>query len=65
MAVLSAELESKLEIEKMQLETLMYNFDRTITNLQQVNEDINEKYKRKCVELVKLEGENKSQNQKK
>jgi hypothetical protein len=65
MAVLSAELESKLEIEKRQLETLMYNFDRTITDLQQVNEDINEKYKRKCVELVKLEGENKSQNQKK
>ena len=43
MAVLSAELESKLEIEKRQLETLMYNFDRTITDLQQVNEDINEK----------------------
>jgi hypothetical protein len=37
----------------------MYNFDRTITDLQQVNEDINEKYKRKCVELDKLEGENK------
>jgi hypothetical protein len=65
MAVLSAELESRLEIEKRQLETLMYNFDRTITDLQQVNEDINEKYKRKCVELVKFEGENKSQNQKK
>jgi hypothetical protein len=32
MAVLSAELESKLEIEKMQLETLMYNFDRASTN---------------------------------
>ena len=43
MSVLSAELESKLEIEKRQSETLMYNFDRTITDLQQVNEDINEK----------------------
>ena len=43
MAVLSAELESKLETEKRQSETLMYNFDRTITDLQPVNEDINEK----------------------
>jgi hypothetical protein len=41
MAVLSAELESKLETEKRQSETLMYNFDRTITDLQPVNEDIN------------------------
>ena len=43
----------------------MYNFDRTITDLQQVNEDINEKYKKKCVEFDKLEGKNKSQKQKK
>ena len=43
MAVLRAELELKLEIEKRKSETLMYNFDRTITDLQQVNEDINEK----------------------
>jgi hypothetical protein len=59
MAVSSAELESKLEIEKRQSESLMYNFDHAITNLKQVNADIIEKYKRKCVELDKLESDNK------
>ena len=63
-AVSNAELESKLEIEKRQSESLRYNFDCTITDLKQVNEDINEKYKRKCVELDTLESENKSQKQK-